>query len=57
MGRGRAVADGCHGGDAPPLGYRWTERVDENGNIKHGRLEIDPELAPIVDEAFEARDQ
>ncbi len=60
LGRKRAVEDyGIHGGDTPPLGYRWTDRPDGakniSGAVKHGPLDIDPETAAHVVEAFERK--
>jgi DNA invertase Pin-like site-specific DNA recombinase len=59
MGRARVIAEGIHGGDDPPLGYRWTERPNGaknlSGNIKHGPLDIDPETAPRAVQTWEAR--
>jgi DNA invertase Pin-like site-specific DNA recombinase len=59
MGRARVVASGVHGGDDPPLGYRWTERQgsvkNTSGNVKHGPLAIDPETAPTIIQCFEGR--
>lgn len=59
MGRARMVAAGIHGGDDPPLGYRWTPRPDGtkklSGNVKHGPLDIDTETAPRAVQTFEAR--
>ena len=50
LGRARVVAEGIHGGDTAPYGYRWTDRADGSknlsGNAKHGPLDIDPETEP-----------
>jgi hypothetical protein len=59
-GRRRVVEElGIHGGDDPPFGYVWTQRADGAKNIsgapKHGPLDIDPEKAPLMVEAFERR--
>lgn len=59
LGRARVVAEGIHGGDTAPYGYRWTDRADGSknlsGNAKHGPLDIDPEKAPIAVQVFERR--
>lgn len=47
----RALAEGIYGAPRIPLGYRCTRR-SEGGT---GRLEIDPETAPLIREAFQAR--
>jgi DNA invertase Pin-like site-specific DNA recombinase len=47
MGRERAVTDwGVHGGDRPPLGYKFSERVDGSTNMKGA-----PKHGPLVKSA------
>jgi len=47
----RALEQGIYGGPRVPLGYTCTRRRDGGT----GKLEIDPETAPLVKQGFEAR--
>jgi DNA invertase Pin-like site-specific DNA recombinase len=47
----RALEQGIYGGPRVPLGYTCTRRRDGGT----GKLEIDPETAPLVRKGFEAR--
>lgn len=47
----RAIAEGIYGGPRVPLGYTCTRRRDGGT----GKLEVDPETAPIVKQGFQAR--